>query len=146
MEAVVRWITAIPFEDWNQQKPHGVLPLKPAMMSNHTWHDFGETFDPLVADLMVHFPGCRTQQRMLSAVMAGDSIPPHTDGQPPQYVTRIHVPLMSNEQSFFIVEGIPHAMPVGAAYLVDTRKLHAVVNDGTTPRVHFMFDVYNASA
>jgi hypothetical protein len=141
VEAVVRWITAIPFEDWGQQKPHGVLPLKPAMMSNHTWHDFGETFDPLVADLLALYPGGIALQRMLSVVMPGDEIPPHTDDQCREWVERIHVPLTTNPQAVFVCDDGEHRMQVGFAYRVNTEARHAVYNRGETPRVHFMFDV-----
>jgi hypothetical protein len=140
VKAVVDWITAIPFEDWGQQKPHGVLPLKPAMMSNHTWHGFGETFDPLVNDILTYYPGCVAQQRMLSVVMPEDCIPEHVDHQCPEWVERIHVPLTTNEQTTFVC-GRPHFMKVGFAYRVNTEALHAVYNNGTTPRIHFMMDV-----
>lgn len=139
--AVVEWITAIPFEDWGQQKPHGVLPLKPAMMSNHTWHGFGEALDPIVNDILVHYPDCIAQQRMLSAVMPGDDIPRHTDDQCPEWVERVHVPLLTNKDAAFVCDDGPHFMEVGAAYRVNTEAYHAVYNRGETPRVHFMFDV-----
>jgi hypothetical protein len=140
--AVVDWITAIPFEDWGQQKPHGALPLKPAMMSNRTWHNFGETFDPLVNDILSeHYPGCIAQQAMLSVVMPGDHIPPHKDDQCPEWVERIHVPLTTNEQTSFVCDDGPHFLQVGKAYRVNTEATHAVYNYGKTPRVHFMFDV-----
>lgn len=140
MVAVVEWITAIPLEDWGQQKPPGVYPLKPAMMSNHTWHNFGETLDPLVGDILTYYPGCIAQQRMLSVVMPGDEIPPHVDAQCPQWVERIHVPLTTNRQASFVCDDGPHYMKVGFAYRVNTEARHAVYNRGKTPRIHFMFD------
>ncbi len=139
--AVVEWITAIPFEDWGQQKPHGVYPLKPAMMSNHTWHNFGETFDPIVNDLLVIYPGCVAQQRMLSVVMPGDEIPPHVDHQCPEWLERVHVPLTTNEQASFVCDDGQHFMQVGKAYRVNTEARHSVYNHGLTPRIHFMMDV-----
>lgn len=138
--AVVQWITAIPLEDWNQQKPHGVLPLKPAMMSNHTWHGFGEAFDPLVADILAYYPGCIAQQRMLSVVMPDDEIPRHVDAQCPEWVERIHVPLTTNEHAAFVCDDGEHFMQVGCAYRVNTEAYHAVYNRGPTARIHFMFD------
>lgn len=140
--AVVEWITAIPFEDWGQQKPPGVLPLKPAMMSNHTWHNFGAVLDPLVNDILgQHFPGCIAQQRMLSVVMPGDEIPRHRDDQCPEWVERVHIPLTTNALASFVCDDGAHFMEVGCAYRVNTEGFHAVYNRGDTPRVHFMFDV-----
>lgn len=139
--AVVDWITAIPFEDWGQQDVHGA-PLKPAMMSNRTWFNMGETTDPLVNDILsTHYPGCIAQQAMLSVVMPGDHIPPHKDDQCPEWVERIHVPLTTNDQASFVCDDGPHFMQVGKAYRVNTEARHAVYNNGKTPRVHFMFDV-----
>lgn len=141
VKAVVEWITAIPFEDWGQQKPHGVLPLKPSMMSNHTWHGFGNALDPIVDDLLTYFPGCLAQQRMLGCVMPRDEIPPHVDHQCPEWVERIHVPLLTNAWAVFACDDGEHHLEVGNAYRVNTEARHAVYNRGETPRVHFMFDV-----
>jgi hypothetical protein len=140
VKAVVDWITAIPFEDWGQQDVHGA-PLKPAMMSNRTWFNMGANTDPLVHDILDnHYPGCIAQQAMLGVVMPGNHIPPHVDHQCPEWVERIHVPLTTNEQAVFICGGT-HVMKVGFAYRVNTEAEHAVYNNGTTPRIHFMFDV-----
>lgn len=139
--AVVQWITAIPFEDWGQQKPAGALPLKPAMMSDHTWHGFGDALDPIVNDILEYFPGCIAQQRMLSVVMPQDEIPRHVDDQCPEWVERVHVPLTTNADAAFVCDDGPHCMEVGSAYRVNTETHHAVYNRGATPRIHFMFDV-----
>jgi hypothetical protein len=140
--ALVAWIRAIPFEEWNQQKPHGALPLKPAMMSNRTWHGFGEASDPVVHDVLErHYPGCIAQQAMLSVVMPGDHIPPHVDHQCPEWVERVHIPLTTNGVCSFVCGGVEHYLEVGKAYRVNTEAIHAVYNRGSSPRVHFMFDV-----
>jgi hypothetical protein len=139
--ALSEWIVAIPLEDWPQQKPHGVMPLQPAMMSNQTWYGFGKVFDPLVAGLLRRFPGCIAQQRMLSVVMPGDAIPPHIDHQCPEWICRVHVPLTASKQSVFIMDDGEHCMEVGKAYKVNTEATHAVRNTGTEPRIHFMFDI-----
>lgn len=142
VKAVVSWITAIPFEDWGQQKPHGQLPLKPAMMSNALWHGFGAMLDPIVKDILDgHYPGCIAQQRMLSVVMPHDEIPRHKDDQCPEWVERVHVPLTTNPLASFNCDDGQHFMEVGKVYRVNTEAYHAVTNHGDTPRVHFMFDV-----
>jgi hypothetical protein len=53
---------------------------------------------------------------------------------------RVHVPLITNPNSFFILDK-PYSLEAGSAYIVGVEHLHAVVNHGTTPRVHFMFEV-----
>lgn len=136
---LVSWIQGISFEDWPQQRRG---ELRPAMVTDAHWRGFGAKATPIVHDLMAHFPGKTSHQWMLSAVMPGHEIPPHRDEQPPHWITRVHVPLLTNAQSFFILGGISFAMDVGEAYQVNTRLEHSVINNGPTPRVHFMFDVH----
>ncbi len=138
------WITSIPFEEWPQQ--HRIdEQLRPSMVTDLDWHGFGTRTDDLVGELCSrYFAGLIPYQRMLSVVMPGHSIPPHVDEQGKNWLCRVHVPLASNDWSAFIVEGLELNMAPGWAYRVDTTKEHAVVNNGDTPRIHFMFDVGKA--
>lgn len=111
------------------------------MVTDLGWHDFGTKTDGIVHQLMERFPGKVSEQRMLSVVMPGHSIEQHRDQQPPRWLCRVHVPLISNEAAYFVVDGSPHVLQTGSAYCVDTRREHAVRNDGDIPRIHFMFDV-----
>lgn len=129
------WINAIDFSEWPQQED------RPAMVADLAWHGFGRATDPVVNELLRHFPGARDSQRFLSVVMAGHNIPPHRDGQSDDWIGRVHVPLTSNDHSRFIVDGIAYGLTPGAAYLIDTEVEHSVVNDGFSPRIHFMFDL-----
>lgn len=135
---LVQWITGIGFADWPQQSK---TELRPAMVNDLAWHNFGAMTDGVVAELLKRFPGCEAHERMLSVVMPGHSIDPHKDNQPPNWVCRVHVPLTTDNRSKFVVGGIAHKMQVGKAYRVNTTVEHAVTNDGDAPRVHFMFDV-----
>lgn len=136
------WILAIPFEDWPQQRRLDDGKIRPSMVTDLEWHDFARRTDQTVSGIMhAHFGDYLAYQRMLSVVMPGHSIAPHIDEQGKNWVCRVHVPLISNDRSFFIVEGRPQYFDPGFAYRVDTTKEHAVTNDGDTPRIHFMFDV-----
>lgn len=138
---LVRWVVAIPFADWHQQKPLDDGQLRPAMMTDPAWHDFGEMAAPVIAQVLPMFRGCAARQLMLSVVMPGHAIEPHRDAQPPHWICRVHVPLTSNEASRFIVGGQPHQLEVGKAYAVNTEVEHAVENGGATPRIHLMTDI-----
>lgn len=140
---LVNWISGIAFTDWPQQHHRADLPLRPAMVSDRAWFDFGPRTDRIVAELMAHFPGCSAGTRLLSVVMPGQSIDPHTDSQPPNWICRVHVPLTSNRESRFIVGDTAYNLQVGTAYRVNTEAVHSVENAGTTPRTHFMFDIKN---
>lgn len=141
---LVRWVSAIPFEEWPQQNRLEDGKIRPSMVTDLEWHGFGAMTDGIVQEIMQEHPGCVAYQRMLSVVMPGHSIAPHVDGQGKNWVTRVHVPLVSNDWSTFIADGVEITMAPGFTYLVDTTKEHAVVNDGDTPRIHFMFDVGKA--
>lgn len=141
VDSVAGWITAIPFGAWHQQHPTQPNQLRPAMMTDPDWHGFKAETDGLAQELMAHFPGCVADQRMLSVVMPGDSIPPHVDEQPESWKARVHVPLQGDEDAKFIVSGETHYLRPGLAYLVNTLTVHSVTNNGATPRIHFMFDV-----
>lgn len=142
---VAAWISAIPFDDWPQQHRRADLPMRPAMVSAPDWHGFGEARAPVVATVLGLFPaGCVADTFLLSVVMPGAAIEPHTDAQPPHWLCRVHVPLTSNPESRFCVGGVAHHLRPGFAYRVNTEALHSVENAGPTPRIHFMFDVKRA--
>lgn len=138
---LVAWITAIDFADWPQQHRLADGGIRPMMVSDHAWHGFGAETRPLIAELLAHFPGCVSSTELLSVVMPGHQIEPHTDSQPPHWRCRVHVPLTSNPLSRFIVGGVAHRLVPGQAYRVNTEAVHAIENAGPTPRIHLMFDV-----
>ena len=137
---LIAWVGSIDWTDWPQQNKPG-QELKPAMVTDPGWHGFGRRSDPVVSHLMRFFPGCEDHQRMLSVVMPGHSIEPHRDEQAPAWEIRVHVPLLTNPRALFITDDDAGVMEVRMAYMVNTRRTHAVHNAGDTPRVHFMFDV-----
>lgn len=135
------WIAGIPLTAWPQQNPPDG-ELKPAMICDLNWRGFGAYAQPIVDHVMArYFQNCAAYQQMLSVVMPGHDIPAHRDLQGPKWLTRVHVPLATNRRSKFIVDNVSYQMKVGTAYSVNTLALHAVTNDGKTPRIHFMFDV-----
>lgn len=135
----VAWISAIPFEDWPQQHRLEDGKVRPAMVSDINWRGFGNAMWPIVRALW--FDERNAYQLMLSAVMPGHSIPPHKDSQADYWLYRIHVPLLTDPKSYVKIGGRKRYLKVGKAYKLDTTKEHSVVNEGTGPRVHFMFDV-----
>ncbi len=146
ISGMVEWISAIPFEQWPQQSRLPDGQIRPAMVNDLSWHGFGRVSDPITAELMGQFPGHKAYNRMVSVVMPGADIYPHADRQAPDWICRVHVPLVTNEHSAFVVEGERFAMRVGTAYLVNTEREHEVRNDGPGPRIHFMFDVRPVSS
>jgi hypothetical protein len=63
----------------------------------------------------------------------------HTDSTP-----RIHVPLITNKECFFLFkEGSPQYMSAGFLYWVDTRKYHTFINCSEKNRLHLVGIVEN---
>jgi hypothetical protein len=53
---------------------------------------------------------------------------------------RVHIPLITNSDSFMIVHGKMWHMPVGHAYLMQVQHHHLALNAGDENRIHVVFD------
>lgn len=135
---LVDWIEAIDFKDMPQR--HNLGDGK-AVIVDPEWERFYERTDAVVKRILALFPQCKSKARMLVVVMPGHSIKPHADPQSPDWRARVHVPLVSNDKSKFIVGGEAYQLKPGTAYCVNPEIQHSVVNDGDTRRIHFIFDV-----
>lgn len=66
---------------------------------------------------------------------------PHVDGDPAWKAPfRIHVPITTNDEAFFLSEGRSKHIAVGEAWTFDNQVQHGVVN-GNTVRTHLIMDV-----
>lgn len=135
-----RWLALIPFEDWpQQQKLFG--ELRPAAIIDPGWHGFGILAAAFVGRL--NHPGLAGKlwvNPMLSVVMPNHFIPSHKDKQPLDWAYRIHFPLTTNKDCLLIMNKSYH-LEVGKAYKVNIEREHAIINNGSVPRIHFMIDV-----
>ena len=140
---VARWIEAIPFAAWPQQHRLADGLIRPAMVGDLEWHQFGEvTVELIRASTPRPFGHAQVRNRLLSVVMPGATIPPHTDELGSDWLTRVHVPLQTNADAMLITGDTVRRMGYGFAYEIDTRARHAVWNAGTEPRIHLMFDLH----
>ena len=125
---------------------------------NPTKHDGYDRFAPMLAPLMYHVRAYYAQtlrQRTLIAARgpgyfvrciltrlpAGYEIGPHIDeGYSLKRSHRIHVPIVSNEQTRFRVGDLTLQMRVGEMWEINNRRIHAVRNGGSEARVHLIMD------
>jgi len=129
VSALARWLTAIPVDEWPG-------------MADPAWHGADRLLWPLAEVLVrVHFAGCVASGVGLFLLQPGQEHPAHTDQQPPDWVTRVHVPIVTNPRATVTTEDGMFHLHVGKAYRFDTRRPHAVQNDGPLARVHLVFDV-----
>jgi hypothetical protein len=81
---------------------------------------------------------------MLARMAAGGGIQPHRDANPAaKWPHKIHVPIVTNDQVIFRVEGAQYVMPEGEAVEVNNMGVHAVENRGDTDRIHLIFEYYD---
>jgi hypothetical protein len=103
---------------------------------------YDETCRPLAEKIIAkHFPGMKISGVGMWRMLAGRDYPDHKDEQPPYWITRVHIPLVTNPGVVFTVGGEQFHMKVGEAYQMNTLERHAVVNKGNADRWHMVFDV-----
>lgn len=125
----------------------GRLPEFAALQS---WHasrlPIPPESDSVIAQVLTFFqpgavadrePGC------LAMVRPGESFPLHTDGQPSNWLTLVHVPVITTPGAWHLFADEPERVhfAAGFAYSFDSRRAHAYGNDGPGVRVHLIFDV-----
>lgn len=79
-----------------------------------------------------------SRQLSISAHPPGTKINLHVDTE--SYL-KIHIPIKSNNKSYFFFEKEKFVLTPGKIYLVNTSKMHGTVNEGDTFRIHLFFKV-----
>lgn len=81
---------------------------------------------------------------MLARMAPGGQIHPHRDQNPAaKWPHKIHVPLLTNDEVTFYVDGIGYHIAEGEAVEVNNMGMHAVENRGSTDRIHLIFEYYD---
>lgn len=78
---------------------------------------------------------------LLVRLSAGSRIATHRDhGASLSRAHRVHLPIITNAQTEFAVEGVIKHLPAGDLWEINNRKLHAVRNLGPDARIHAVID------
>lgn len=81
---------------------------------------------------------------MLARMAPGGVIRPHRDANPAaKWPHKIHIPLATNDQVTFFVDGTGYHLAEGEAVEVSNMAVHAVHNAGNTDRIHLIFEYYD---
>ena len=81
---------------------------------------------------------------MLAKMAPGGVIHPHRDANPAaKWPHKIHVPIQTNQDVTFYVDGIGYHFAAGEAVEVNNMGLHAVENRGSTDQIHLIFEYYD---
>ena len=95
------------------------------------------------SDIIARFytKGGTILRAMAAKLKAGGRIVPHTDRMPSfHHGHRIHIPITTNNQVRFMIDGRPYKLEVGKAYELNNQKTHGVINSGKDDRITFIFD------
>lgn len=66
------------------------------------------------------------------------ALPTHTDKD--EHV-RIHIPIITNENAYFVIGDNTFVLETRKAYIVNTKLIHSTINDGINDRVHLHFKI-----
>lgn len=117
--------------------------------SEPSWNLFQHSLLPLMNDVASRYGYSQPQfpKAMLARLYAGAKIDKHKDkGNSNGYVHKIHVPLLSSPAVRFLEGHQAFYLKPGNAYEVNNLIAHGVVNDSEQDRVHFIFELFDASS
>lgn len=106
------------------------------------WSIFAKDAKPIVKSVLKHYPkGGVIAQLMLARLKPNGSIAEHKDSGPMlRNLHRIHIPIITNPNVRFSVDGELVNMQAGKAYEINNTVKHSVYNDGKEHRVHLILD------
>jgi hypothetical protein len=79
---------------------------------------------------------------LLTELGPGRRIARHRDsGELLERTHRCHLPIITNPEVGFLIDDQPHQLRAGTVYEVDNMRSHAVVNAGSTRRIHLICNI-----
>lgn len=95
------------------------------------------------AQSIASFAGGRLGRVMVIRCRPGGKILPHIDqGDYAEMTERYHLAIATNAQAWLESGGERRHIPLGEVWWFDKRAMHSGANDGATPRIHMVVDVY----
>lgn len=116
-----------------------------------------EDCEPVETDLLMEMPATRSLLKglgfrymwvRLAKLEPGTFFWEHRDYQELEKVNRfrIHLPVVTNESAYLILDGRRIHLPVGHLWKLDPVHRHGACNFGTEARVHMLMDCYRDEA
>lgn len=157
-------VLALPESDWNdedsekanynkmgvlRQTKHIVLKFSDKRKMPITYFDLPawEKWKDLLLPIMdevtkrYNYPNGFYPRVMFAKLPPGARIAPHTDGNIAQNRPhKIHIPLFTNPDAWFYQFPDRYNLKEGTAYEVNNAVKHGVENNGTTDRIHLIFE------
>jgi hypothetical protein len=125
---------------------NGWQPGTPAIVRDYDYapRPLIQQAEAVAAKLAAHHRG-KVVKLMLAELQPGCAITAHRDVSPALFMShRCHLPIVSNPDVDFEVDGVNFHLEPGKVYELDNTRMHAVANRGQTTRVHLICDVMPA--
>lgn len=87
--------------------------------------------------------GLEPRRARVTCLKAGAKSLVHKDADDDEYMTRIHIPLITNPKCLFICDGINLYMEPGNVYMAWVNTWHQIRNDSDQDRYHIIMDAYD---
>lgn len=110
------------------------------------WADWQPLVEPVLAAATAAYgyPRGAFPRIMLARMATGGVIHPHRDtNRAAKWPHKIHVPLVTNDQVSFVIDGTDYHLAEGEAVEVNNMATHAVTNRGAADRIHLIFEYYD---
>ena len=91
--------------------------------------------------------GLSPRRARLSLLKANSASSLHQDAPHDVYSVRLHIPILTNDQCYFLAKGAKEHFPADGktAYFIFVNRPHQVVNHGLSDRIHLIMDVTDNS-
>lgn len=109
------------------------------------WKDWEAVLSPILNSVAtkMNYSSAEFPRVMLAKLPAKQVIKAHIDASPAaQYPHKIHVPITTNDQTYFCFEKSKKQMKVGEAYEVNNNIKHWAENNGNSDRIHLIFELF----
>ncbi|MGE0045531.1 MAG: aspartyl/asparaginyl beta-hydroxylase domain-containing protein [Hyphomonadaceae bacterium] len=110
------------------------------------WPEWRHLLEPVLAKAVEPYGYARGEypRVMLARMHPGGVIKPHRDANPAaKWPHKIHIPIFTNDKVTFYVDGVGYHFAEGEAVEVNNMGVHAVTNEGTTDRIHLIFEYFD---
>lgn len=110
------------------------------------WEQWRPLLEPVLNQAVQPYQYTHGQfPRIMLAKMAPNGIiKPHRDSNiAAKWPHKIHIPLMTNDKVTFYIDGVGYHFAEGEAVEVNNMAIHAVENNGTSDRIHLIFEYYD---
>ena len=97
---------------------------------------------PIVKDLELTYSGT-SGRILLINLESNQEVPEHTDkGDYLSTVKRFHIPIITNDNVYYTVNGETINMKQGECWEINNLKPHSVLNNSNIDRVHLLVDIF----